>query len=170
MKNPEVEAKEACPGLLDAAAAEALIRVLGSGYLVSDDGQAVGAAAMTQAVQDVHPEPVCLTTGQVGSGSRVGEIRLRPGPLDDTGVGVRVVRRENSRGVSFDCTSSRIRFGGTLRVTATFEDQVERGSRDPKLGNDYLVIAHSAARGIAKELGCQNGGGIPEQVSALPAD
>ncbi|WP_330296617.1 hypothetical protein [Streptomyces sp. NBC_00503] len=56
-----------------------------------------------------------------------------------------------------------------MRVTTTFEDQWERGSWDPKLGNDYLVIAHSAARGIAKELGCRDGGGLPEQAAGLPA-
>lgn len=169
VKNPEVEAREACPGLLDAAAGEALVRVLQSGYLVSDDDQAVGVAAMAKALEDVRPVPVCLATGQVGSGSRVGEIRLRPGPVGDSGVGVRVVRRENSRGVSFDCTSSRVGSVGTLRVTTTFEDQWERGSWDAKLGDDYLVIAYSAARGIAKELGCRDGGGLPEQAAGLPA-
>ncbi|MFF4432210.1 hypothetical protein ACFYZ4_23930 [Streptomyces sp. NPDC001513] len=47
--------------------------------------------------------------------------------------------------------------------------QWEQGSWKAELGNDYLVIAHSAARALAKELGCRDGGELPEQPAGLPA-
>ncbi|MFE4262347.1 hypothetical protein [Streptomyces sp. NPDC056883] len=169
MKAPSVATESACSGMLDAAAGEALVRVLQSDHLVFDDAQAVGAAAMVKAVENLGPVPVCLATGQVGTGSRVAEIRLRPGPGGERGKGVRVTSRDNARAISFDCESPRVGAVGTLRVTTTFEDQWERGSRNPELGADYLLIAHSASRALAKELGCRSGGGLPEQVTALPA-
>lgn len=168
-KRPVVASKDACPGLLDTAAGEAMERVLQSSYVIPDDDQAVSAAVMAQAVEDMSPVPVCLATGQIGSGGRVGEIRLRPGPDAEQGKGVRVTSRDNARAIAFDCESSRVGAVGTLRVTTTFEDQWERVSRKAELGNDYLVIAHSAARALAKELGCRDGGGLPEQPAGLPA-
>ncbi|MFF8263994.1 hypothetical protein [Streptomyces virginiae] len=168
-KDPVAATREACPGLLDAAAGEALQRVLQSSYLVPDDDQGVSAAVMAQAVEDMRPVPVCLTTGQVGSGSRVGEIRLRPGPEGERGKGVRVMSRENARAIAFDCESPRVGATGTLRVTATFENQWEQGFWKAELGDDYLLIAHSAARSLAKELSCRNGGGLPDQAAGLPA-
>ncbi|MDX6760026.1 hypothetical protein SIN09_11375 [Streptomyces sp. F8] len=168
-RDPVAATREACPGLLDAAAGEALQRVLQSSYLVPDDNQGVSAAVMAQAVQDMRPVPVCLATGQVGSGSRVGEIRLRPGPEGERGRGVRVMGRENARAIAFDCESPRVGATGTLRVTTTFENQWEQGSWKAELGNDYLAIAHSAARALAKELACRNGGGLPDQAAGLPA-
>ncbi|MFD9370162.1 hypothetical protein ACFWA6_21040 [Streptomyces sp. NPDC060020] len=169
VKDPVAATGDACPGLLDAAAGEALQRVLQAQYLVPDDDQAVSAAVMAKAVEDARPVPVCLATGQVGSGSRVGEIRLRPGPQGDLGKGVRVTSRENARAIAFDCESSRVGAVGTLRVTTTFENQWEQGTWKAELGNDYLVIAHSAARALAKELGCRDGAELPEQASGLPA-
>ncbi|MFE4638392.1 hypothetical protein ACFRJ1_34165 [Streptomyces sp. NPDC056773] len=168
-KDPNVATGAACSGMLDAAAGEALTRVLQSSYLIPDDAQAVGAAAMAKAVEDMGPVPVCLATGQVGTGGRVAEIRLRPGPDGERDKGVRVTSRDNARAISFDCESSRVGAVGTLRVTTTFEDQWERVSRKPELAADYLLVAHSAARALAKELGCKSGGGLPEQVTALPA-
>ncbi|WP_267841740.1 hypothetical protein [Streptomyces antarcticus] len=168
-KQAIVATGDGCPGLLDAAAGEAMERVLQSSYLIPDDDQAVSAAAMAQAVEDLAPVPVCLATGQVGAGGRVGEIRLRPGPDGELGKGVRVTNRENARAIAFDCESPRVWGDGSRRVTTTFEDQWERVSRKAELGNDYLLIAHSAARALARELGCRDGGGLPEQAAALPA-
>ncbi|MFD3547415.1 hypothetical protein ACFWUW_17750 [Streptomyces sp. NPDC058655] len=168
VKNPVAATGDACPGLLDAPAGEALKRVLQSSYLVPDDAQAVGAAVMADALEGQRPVPVCLATGQVGTGARVGEIRLRPGPDGESRRGVRVTSSENARAVAFDCASPRVGAVGTLRVTTTFEDQWERTSRDATLAGDYLVIAHSAARALARELDCRDGGGLPEQVAGLP--
>ncbi|MFD3803196.1 hypothetical protein ACFWSF_20850 [Streptomyces sp. NPDC058611] len=168
-KKAAVATGDGCPGLLDAAAGEAMKRVLESSYLIPDDDQAVGVAAMARALQNLAPVPVCLATGEVGAGGRVGEIRLRPGPDSQRGGGVRVTNRENARAIAFDCESPRVYGDGTRRVTMTFEDQRERVSRKAELGNDYLLIAHSAARALAEELDCRDGGGLPEQAAQLPA-
>ncbi|WP_158717911.1 hypothetical protein [Streptomyces sp. NRRL F-2664] len=77
--------------------------------------------------------------------------------------------RDNARAIAFDCESPRMGAPGTLRLTVTFENQWEQGAWKAELGNDYLVIAHSAARALTRELSCRDGGGLPEQAAALPA-
>ncbi|MDJ0379584.1 hypothetical protein [Streptomyces sp. G-G2] len=170
---------EACPGLLDAASGEALERVVQSSYLIRDAQQAVGVTAMGEALEGAYragpkvreaPVAPCTVTGRVGT-NRSAEIRLSaesrnadqqggaPGGMQ---TGVRESRGEKERGVAFDCVSSRV--GSTrevpLRITAVFKDRWSGSDGDAALAKDYLAIAYSAARAVAKELGCGDGGGL----------
>lgn len=183
-KPPEVDLTKACPGLITDAAGKALTDVLQSSHLVNDDAQTVGVTAMGKALEEFYragPKagafvaPACTVTGTVGRGKRVGEIHLAAGSgnagapgSDETGV--RVTRADRERGVAFDCASTRV--GSTrempLRITAVYHDRYQDSRGDAVLGEDYLVLAHSAAVAIAKELGCENNGGLPEGASALP--
>ncbi|MFE9634777.1 hypothetical protein [Streptomyces sp. NPDC006463] len=184
VKSPEVDLTAACPGLITDAAGEALMHVLQSSHLVNDDAQTVGVTAMGKALEEAYREapkaqdvvvPACTVTGIVGRGKRVGEIGLAaenrnvgaPG-TDQTGV--RVTRADKERGVAFDCVSTRV--GSTrdmpLRITAFYKDRYQSSRGDAVLGEDYLVLAHSGALAIAKELGCENNGGLPDGASDLP--
>ncbi|MBT2456109.1 hypothetical protein [Streptomyces sp. ISL-86] len=73
--------------------------------------------------------------------------------------------------MAFDCVSSRV--GSTrdipLRITAVFKDRWDKSNGDAALGGDYLAIAHSAGLALAKELGCENNGELPDGAEALPA-
>ncbi|MFD4915522.1 hypothetical protein ACFWNR_20160 [Streptomyces virginiae] len=178
-----VEVADACPGLLSATAAEALKRVLQSSAVMRDERQAVGAAAMGKAVEAAYragPKasetaiPSCTVTGQVGGGDRMGEIRLtadsaKAGPLSPDQAGVRALPGEKEAGVSFDCVSTRI--GSTaeapLRISAVFANRWQKLEGDKGPVDEYLVIAHSAARAVAGELGCANDGGLPATVAEL---
>ncbi|MEV6582480.1 hypothetical protein AB0M92_30445 [Streptomyces sp. NPDC051582] len=184
MKAPEVPPNQACPGLITAAAGEALTDVLQSSQLVNDDAQTVGVTAMGKAMEEFYragpkagdfTAPPCTVTGIVGRGKRVGEISLaaagrNAGVAGSDRTGVRVTRADKERGVAFDCASTRV--GSTrdvpLRITASYADRYESSRGDAVLGEDYLVLAHSAAAAIAKELGCENNGGLPERASDLP--
>lgn len=166
VKNPEVAATEACSGLLGEAGGDALGKVLQSWYLVPDAKGAVGAVAMAKAVEEARAVPSCVVTGRIGSGKRVAEVR--PAVDGAAGGGVRVVRADKERAVAFDCVSARAGAAGSVRLSVAFKDQWD-SEGEAKLAGDYLVIAHSAARALAKELGCRDGGGLPEQASALPA-
>ncbi|MFK0221743.1 hypothetical protein ACIQWN_26575 [Streptomyces vinaceus] len=184
-KPPEVDPTQACPGLITDAAGKALIQVLQSSHLVNDDAQGVGAPAMGKALEEFSrtgarageiTAPACSVTGTVGGGKRVGEIRLvaergNTGTPGSDQTGVRVTRADNERGVAFDCVSTRV--GSTrdmpLRVTSYYTDRSRSSRGDAVLGEDYLVLAHSAAVGIAKELGCEGNGALPDSASALPA-
>ncbi|WP_330330692.1 hypothetical protein OHS33_13770 [Streptomyces sp. NBC_00536] len=167
---------EACPGLLDAAGGEALERVVQSSNLIRDAQQAVGVAAMGKALEGAYragpkvretPVAPCTVTGRVGT-NRSAEIWLsadsrhadQPGGMQ---TGVRESRGEKERGVAFDCVSSRV--GSTrdvpLRITAVFKDQWSGSAGDAALAKDYLAVAYSAARAVAKELGCEGGGSLP---------
>ncbi|MFF1411149.1 hypothetical protein ACFVX6_15370 [Streptomyces sp. NPDC058289] len=183
-QRPEVERTEACPGLITDAAGEALMHVLQSSQVVNNAAQTVGVAAMGKALEEAYREgagpreltaPVCTITGSVGLGKRVGEIRIAagsaaPGDPGAAGTGVRVVRADKQRGVSFDCVSTRV--GSTravpLRITASYEDKYQNSKGDAALGEDYLVLAHSAALAIARESGCENTGGLPAEAAAFP--
>ncbi|KJY42046.1 hypothetical protein VR46_23875 [Streptomyces sp. NRRL S-444] len=183
-KPPEVDPTEACPGLITDAAGKALTDVLQSSHLVNDDARTVGLTAMGKALEEFYragpkagefAAPTCTVTGSVGRGKRIGEIRLaaNSGNADASGsdrTGVRVKRASGERGVAFDCASTRV--GSTrdmpLRITAFYTDRYQGSRGDGVLGEDYLVLAHSAAVAIAKELGCENGGGLPEGAAALP--
>ncbi|MBT2466470.1 hypothetical protein J7E97_00980 [Streptomyces sp. ISL-66] len=184
VKSPEVDLTEACPGLITDAAGEALMHVLQSSDLVNDDAQTVGVTAMGKALEETYragakvrefTAPVCTVTGIVGSGRRVGEIRVaaesgNAGTPGTARTGVRVTRADKERGVAFDCVSTRV--GSThdmpLRITALYTDQYQNSKGDAALGEDYLVLAHSAARAIAKESRCENNGGLPDGAAALP--
>ncbi|MEV0414862.1 hypothetical protein AB0I68_29615 [Streptomyces sp. NPDC050448] len=184
VKSPEVDLTKACPGLITDAAGEALKDVLQSSHLVNDDAQAVGVTAMGKALEEFYragpkagefAAPACTVTGTVGRGKRVGEIRLAAASRNAGAPGadqtaVRVTRADKERGVAFDCVSTRV--GSTrdmpLRITAFYKDRYQGSRGDGVLGEDYLVLAHSGAVAIAKELGCENNGGLPEGASALP--
>ncbi|MGT2528639.1 hypothetical protein ACU4GG_17000 [Streptomyces nojiriensis] len=184
VKPPEVALTEACPGLISDAAGEALKDVLQSSYLVNDDAQAVGVKAMGKALEEAHrgapsgqaaAVPACTVTGSVGRGHRTGEIRLaaeslKPGASGSDRTGVRVTGADKERGVAFGCVSPRV--GSTrempLRITASYKDRFQDSKGDAVLGQAYLVLAHSAALAVAKELGCETNGGLPDGVSALP--
>ncbi|MFE3582423.1 hypothetical protein [Streptomyces vinaceus] len=184
-KPPEVDPTQACPGLITDAAGKALTQVLQSSHLVNDDAQGVGGPAMGKALEEFSrtgarageiTAPACTVTGTVGGGKRVGEIRLvaergNAGTPGSDQTGVRVTRADKERGVAFDCVSTRV--GSTrdmpLRVTAFYTDRSRSSRGDAVLGEDYLVLAHSAAVGIAKELGCEGNGALPDSASALPA-
>ncbi|WP_406183066.1 hypothetical protein [Streptomyces sp. NBC_01006] len=183
-KPPEVDLTEACPGLITDAAGKALTDVLQSSHLVNDDAQTVGVTVMGKALEDFYragpkagevAAPACTVTGTVGRGKRVGEISLaansgNAGAQGSDQTGVRVTRADRERGVAFDCASTRV--GSTrdmpLRIKAVYKDRYQSSRGDAVLGEDYLVLAHSAAVAIAKELGCENNGGLPEGSSALP--
>ncbi|MFZ3497914.1 hypothetical protein ACODT5_32620 [Streptomyces sp. 5.8] len=183
-QRPEVERTEACPGLIADAAGEALRNVLQVSQLVNDAAQTVGVVAMGKALEEAYHSgagprqftaPVCTVTGTVGLGKRVGEIRIAagssaPGSPEAEDTGVRVMRADKERGVSFDCASTRV--GSTraapLRITASYKDRYQNSKGDAALGDDYLVLAHSAALAIARESGCENGGGLPTEAAALP--
>lgn len=185
VKPPEVYPAEACPGLITGAAGEALTKVLQSSQLVNDDAQTVGVKAMGKALEEAYRSgpkgreftaPACTVTGTVGRGKRVGEILLaadsRSAGAPGTGqTGVRVTRADKERGVTFDCVSARV--GSTqdmpLRITASYKDRYESGRGEAVQGEDYLVLAHSAALAVAQELGCANGGGLPAKAGDLPA-
>ncbi|MFI8276235.1 hypothetical protein ACIGBH_15200 [Streptomyces sp. NPDC085929] len=73
--------------------------------------------------------------------------------------------------VAFDCVSSRVgsTSGVPLRITAEFHskwDKVRAG--ESALAPDYVALAHSAALAVAKELGCDARGGLPERPEGLP--
>ncbi|MEV6733765.1 MULTISPECIES: hypothetical protein [unclassified Streptomyces] len=183
-KPPEVDLTEACPGLITDAAGKALTDVLQSSHLVNDDARTVGVTAMGKALEEFYragpkagefAAPACIVTGIVGRGKRVGEIRLaaesrNAGAPGTDQTAVRVTRADKERGVAFDCVSARV--GSTLdmplRITAFYKDRYQSSRGDAVLGEDYLVLAHSAAVAIAEELGCENNGGLPEGASALP--
>lgn len=181
-----VAATEACPGLIGDTSGEALTRVLQSSSLIRDDGQAVGAARMAASLMDayrggaeVRQRPVerCAVTGVVGSGTRSGEIQAGADSRKTTAApgsgqaGVRTSGGDRERGVAFDCVSLRV--GSTrdvpLRVHVVFKDRWTDSAGDAALGGDYLVIAHSAARALAGELGCEGDGGLPDRAERLPA-
>ncbi|MFE2552396.1 hypothetical protein ACFXGI_28155 [Streptomyces sp. NPDC059355] len=184
-KPPEVDPTQACPGLITDAAGQALTEVLQSSHLVNDNAQTVGVTAMGKALEEFYragpkdgeaAAPACTVTGTVGGGKRVGEIRLVAKRGNDSApgsdrTGVRVTRADKERGVAFDCVSTRV--GSTrdvpLRITAFYTDKSRSSRGDAVLGEDYLVLAHSAAVAIAKELGCEDGGGLPDGASALPS-
>ncbi|MFD7084915.1 hypothetical protein [Streptomyces sp. NPDC059918] len=184
VKPPEVDPTQACPGLITDAAGKALTKVLQSAHLVNDDAQTIGAATMGKSLEEFYragPKtgefagPACTVTGIVGSGKRVGEIRLaaKGGNADAAGAdqtGVRVTRAERERGVSFDCVSNRVgsTHGMPLRITTFYVDRYPSSGGDALLGESYLVVAHSAAVAMAEELGCENNGGLPEGSSSLP--
>ncbi|MFB6616436.1 hypothetical protein ACFCV9_19875 [Streptomyces sp. NPDC056367] len=175
---------EACPGLITDTAGEALRAVLQSSHLLNNDAQTVGAAAMGRALEQAYRQglkgrepagPVCNVTGIVGGGQRAGEIGVTAPGLKDGApgaeqTGVRVTRADKERSVTFDCVSTRV--GSTrdapLRITGFFKDQFHDSEGDAVLGEDYLVLAHSAAFAIAKELGCEKNGGLPDGALALP--
>lgn len=179
-----MEVVDACPGLLTATSAEAVKRVLQSSSLVRDERQAVGVADMAKALEAAYKAgpkvreaaiAPCTVTGQVGGGDRMGEIRLsadsgKAGPLGAGQVGVRVVTGAQERGVSFDCVSTRA--GSTaevpLRVTSVFANRWQKLAPDAGLEDEYLVVAHSAAMAVARELGCANNGGLPASSGELP--
>ncbi|MGW8781668.1 hypothetical protein ACWGNM_26915 [Streptomyces sp. NPDC055796] len=183
-KPPEVDPTQACPGLITDAAGKALTEVLQSSHLVNDDAQSVGVKAMGKALEESYragpkagevAAPACTVTGTVGGGKRVGEIRLvgkhgNAGAPGSDQTGVRVTRADKERGVAFDCVSTRV--GSTrdmpLRITAFYADRSRSSRGDAVLGEGYLVLAHSAAVAIAKELGCEGNGGLPDGASALP--
>ncbi|MEU8840887.1 hypothetical protein AB0D97_17420 [Streptomyces roseus] len=184
VKAPEVRPNQACPGLITDAAGEALTDVLQSSQLVNDDAQTIGVTAMGKALEAFYRSgpkagefaaPSCTVTGTVGRGKRVGEIRLVADGRNAVVAGsdrttVRVTRTDRERGVAFDCASTRV--GATrdlpLRITASYMDRYESSRGDAVLSEDYVVLAHSAAAAIAKELGCENNGGLPERASDLP--
>ncbi|MFJ7202801.1 hypothetical protein ACIQWR_04570 [Streptomyces sp. NPDC098789] len=174
-----VDIAQSCPGLFDAAGAEALSRVLQSSYMRRDDEHAVGASTMAEQLEAAYRAgsggkgtvvAPCVVTGQVGTG-RSAEIRMSvighgvaPGGGVPSGAekGVRESRREKAGGVAFDCVSPAL--GSTaeapLRIDVTFENQWSRSDEDGKLATAYLTIARSAARAVAAELNCTGGGGL----------
>ncbi|MFE9482734.1 hypothetical protein ACFYNM_29470 [Streptomyces spororaveus] len=178
-----VEVADACPGLLSAAGAEALKRVLQSSAVMRDEAQAVGVAATGKALEAAYKAgpkvreaavPSCTVTGQVGGGERMGEIRLtadsgKAGPPRPDQVGVRVLPGEKEAGVSFDCVSTRV--GSTtdvpLRITGVFANRWQKLESDSGLADEYLVVAHSAALAVSRELGCANNGGLPAAAGEL---
>ncbi|MFF3862968.1 hypothetical protein [Streptomyces sp. NPDC002209] len=73
--------------------------------------------------------------------------------------------------IAFDCVSSRI--GSTsdvpLRITAEFHSKWDKGQAgESALAPDYVALAHSAALAVARELGCDARGGLPERPEDLP--
>lgn len=180
---PTVEAAAACPGLLNAEAAEAVQRTVQSSAFLRDEGQAVGAVAVGAALEAAYKAgpkvreaavPACVVTGQVGGGDRKAELRLsadsgRAGRSAPGGEGVRVSTGEGQGVVAFDCVS--VRAGSTaevpLRVTSVFADRRQKPGAEAGPA-DYLVVAHSAALAVAKELGCANGAGLPAKAADLP--
>ncbi|MCJ0872265.1 hypothetical protein [Streptomyces sp. AP-93] len=183
-QRPEAEPTEACPGLINGAAAEALMNVLQASQLLNDAAQAVGVSAMGKTLEEAYhagpgprqfTAPVCRVTGTVGQGKRAGEIRIAagspaPGNPEADGTGVQVMSADKERGVSFDCVSTRV--GSThavpLRITAWYQDEYRNSKGDAALGEDYVVLAHSAALAMAKATGCENSGGLPARAADLP--
>ncbi|WP_329384971.1 hypothetical protein OG625_24430 [Streptomyces sp. NBC_01351] len=184
VKPPEVALTEACPGLITDAAGEAVRAVLQSSQLVNDDAQTVGVTAMGKALEGAYkagpkvretPVAPCVVTGSVGRGSRVAEIRLsadsgKAGPLSPDRVGVRVVLGAQEGSVSFDCASTRAGSSAEvpLRVTSVFTNRFHKIRKDDRPEDHYLVVAHSAALAVARELGCANEGGLPARAGELP--
>ncbi|MEU6313892.1 hypothetical protein [Streptomyces sp. NPDC047014] len=171
-----VEIAEACPGLLNEAAAQAVERTLQSSALVRDEGQAVGAEGIGAALEAAYKAgpaagetavTPCVMTGQVGGGDRRAELRLG---ADSGGPGVRVRADARQAAVSFDCVSTRV--GSTtdlpLRITSTFTDHWQKTAPTEGPPDTYLTVAHSAALAMAQHLSCDNTGNLPPRPTALP--
>ncbi|MGW6844742.1 hypothetical protein [Streptomyces sp. NPDC054958] len=157
--------------------------MLQSSALVRDERQAVGVAAMGKALEAAYragPKvrdaavPSCTVTGQVGGGDRVGEIRLtadsaEAGPLRPDQAGVRALPGGTESGVSFDCVSTRVGSSTEvpLRITGVFANRWQKIAGDKGLADEYLVVAHSAALAVSRELGCANNGGLPATAGEL---
>ncbi|GGZ75913.1 hypothetical protein GCM10010371_39650 [Streptomyces subrutilus] len=66
----------------------------------------------------------------------------------------------------FDCASARLA-GADTAVPVAASVTVSHGSDgdDPRLREANLAVVHSAARALAAELGCKDGGGLPEKLT-----
>lgn len=175
---------DACPGLLTATSADAVKRVIHSSYLMRDEGQAVGVAAMGKALEAAYKSgpavremagTPCVVTGQVGRGERAAENRLtadssKAGPLrpDEVGLGVSLSEKEGR--AAFDCVSTRV--GSTaevpLRITSVFTNRFHKVRKDDRPQDHYVMVAHSAGVAVARELGCAKNGGLPADSGELP--
>ncbi|MFD3720243.1 hypothetical protein [Streptomyces sp. NPDC058674] len=186
----KVPVAQVCTGLFPAAGGEALERVLGSTeFRIRDAQKNPGVRAVAQAMEDAYragarvrdmPEATCEVAGEP-KGSRFATARVRftafsknaADPADLPGVGARDPRvwtESKQLYLTYDCVSPRV--GSTqavplqIRVLVHAQGGGNEGEAGP--GQDQLTVIHSAALSVARDLGCANNAGLPEQAQNLP--
>ncbi|MFD3330769.1 hypothetical protein [Streptomyces sp. NPDC058701] len=179
-----------CTGLFPAEGAKALERVLGSTeFRIRDAQKNPSVLAVAQAMEDAYragakirdmPEATCEVAGD-STGSRLATARVRftafsknaADSADLPGVGARDPRvwtESKQVYLTYDCVSSRV--GSTqdvplqIRVLVHVQGDGNEGEAGP--GQDQLTVIHSAALSVARDLGCTNNAGLPEQAQDLP--
>ncbi|MEV7728297.1 hypothetical protein AB0P15_26610 [Streptomyces sp. NPDC087917] len=189
-KPEEVPVGRICGGtLFSPEGGKALERLMSANrFQLSKPGSTNGADEVAKVLQAAYragadvvnmPNVSCEIRGvrDVEGLGRYPSARVRFNPAskhaDGSGAdisGVTVDRVDTSHTVAFDCVSSRIGSTSTvpLRITADFVGWGTKDrAADPAAAPDYLVVIHSAARAVAKELGCENGGGLPGRPEEL---
>ncbi|MFJ6939478.1 hypothetical protein [Streptomyces sp. NPDC101132] len=176
------------------SSAKALERLTGAtSFEPGQAKQELGIPAAAQVLEDAYkagykvrdmPGAHCVIRGEVPSADLDYTVKLdftaysekadlpdyAKGRLDH-GKGTLTSLYGSRTSISFDCVSSRV--GSTaaipLRVNGriTSEDGTT-SSEPPTAAEDRMLILHTASLSLAKELGCRNNGGLPDDVSGLP--
>ncbi|MFJ3205468.1 hypothetical protein [Streptomyces sp. NPDC086989] len=192
----EISAVQVCGGLVSAAAAPALERVLESSrFVLRDEKENTDALSVGKALASAYRAgervrdtsiPECDISGALkpvesdryyptaylrfrATSKKAGVPDYMPGAEDE---GTMVWSTFRAYEIAFDCVSPRI--GSTrevpLRIAAQFRSEWDKGqASESVLAPDYATLAHSAALAIAEELGCDAQGGLPARPEGLPA-
>ncbi|MER5934550.1 hypothetical protein [Streptomyces sp. NPDC002054] len=178
-------AAQICQGLFDPEGAGALERVLDSTeFRLRDEAGDLDLRAVGKGLQgryetgqgfgDLEGE-MCRASGRPKGGRApyaelwiAGDKKYVGGGEKDRGPGV--IHGENRAHLWYNCGSPRV--GSTdelpLQIRLTFRDKWDGKKGVDVRRPDYVAIMHSAALAIAKELGCQNNGGLPDRSEDLP--
>ncbi|QES48474.1 hypothetical protein DEJ50_12250 [Streptomyces venezuelae] len=179
-------AVQICQGLFGPEGAAALERVLDSTeFRLRDetydlDLQAVGKGLQGryetgQGFGDLEGE-MCRASGRPKAGSVPYAELWIAGDKKHVGAGEKdrgpaVIHGANRMHLRYNCASPRV--GSTddlpLQIRLTFRDKRDGRKGADVLRPDYVAVMHSAALAIAKDLGCQNSGGLPDRSEDLPA-
>ncbi|MFI8101796.1 hypothetical protein [Streptomyces sp. NPDC086023] len=176
------------------SSAKALERLTGAtSFVPGKEKQELGVPATAKVLEEAYkagrgiydmPGADCVIRGDSTSTPLNSTVKLRfdayseKADLDD----YRKHRLEHGKGtmtslygsrtsISFDCVSSRV--GSTqdipLRVNGRITSAASTASPEPPTAaEDRMLILHTASLSLAKELGCRDNGGLPDDVSGLP--